>query len=245
MPAVPTAAERVRSTLLRPGRATLSFAATESASPLLHHLLPDGSLALLIDGYPLSAQPAMLEIIDELTLPAHQPIRTLTWITGLLETMPDAHQRALALQIADDRPHPALLRVGHDVSLLRLRPISAVLVDTHAATEVSAQELAFARPDPFCLLEDAWLSHLEQDHAEMLAGIARHLPATLRQHPVRPLAIDRHGLSLRVETSPDASTDVRLPFATVATNPAELSRAVRALAGLPFHGGLRARHDAS
>lgn len=245
MPTSPSVAERLRSTLLRPGSPTLTFAGSQSVRPVLHHLLPDGTLALLIDGYPPAPQPAMLELVDKLNLPARKPVRALTWVTGLLETMPDAQQRATALHISHDRPNPLLLQVGYGVALLRLRPISAVLVDTQAANSVSAEELAEARPDPFCLLEDAWLAHLEQEHSEVLQAVARQLPANLRQRPVHPLAVDRHGLTLRVEKSEHASTDIRLPFATIAANPVELGRAVRALAGSPFHGGLRARHDAA
>ena len=253
MPATPTAAEQIRSALLRPSTPTLAIDDGSVAHPTLQHLLPDGTLALLVSntdpiltvGPPPRA--AMLEITDQAALSLRQPVRSLTWITGVVETMPDADQRAVAVDIAEHRPHHDLLEVGHSATMLRLRPISAVLADGRGATAASVDELAAARPDPFCLLENTWLTHLEHVHTDLLATLARNLPSHLRRHRVRPLAIDRYGLSLRVETDDGAGgagVDVRLPFATEATSPPELSRAVRALAGCPFHRGLRARHGA-
>lgn len=245
MPAALSAAERIRSTLLRPGDPTLTLDGAATVRPVLQHLMPDGALVLLIHDGPLAPQAAMLEIPDQLNLPRRQPVRALTWITGLLEPMSQAEQNAVALAIAEDRPHPCLLEVGHSASILRLRPLTAVLVDATAATTVAAGELLDARPDPFCMLEEVWLSHLEEAHDDILQALSRHLPPHLRGHRVQTLAIDRHSLTLRVPTSADGDTDVRLPFATTATSPIELGRAVRALAGCPFQRGLRARHSTS
>ncbi len=243
MPTAPSAAERIRSTILRAGSSTLTLDTSATVRPTLQHVLPDGTLALLIPEWSADSQPAMLELADQLNLPLHQPIRALTWITGLIESMSDAEQAATALHIAGDRPHPALLDVGHSASLLRLRPITAVLVDSHASTAVSADELLAARPDPFCLLEDAWLAHLEDTHGDLVQTLIQRLPTTLRGYPAHPLAIDRCGLSLRVQTADNTHTDVRLPFPTIAETPVELGRAVRALASCPFQRGLRARHS--
>ncbi|WP_024795954.1 DUF2470 domain-containing protein [Tomitella biformata] len=244
MSAALSAAERIRSTLLRPGSPTLTLDTAATVRPVLQHLLPDGSIALLVTDWSADPQPAMLELPDQLNLPQRQPIRSLTWITGLLETLCDAEQAAIALDIAEDRPHPELLEVGHSASLVLLRPLTAVVVDAEAATSVSIEELIAARPDPFCMLEDVWLAHLEDAHDEILQILCRRLPPALRGHRAHPLAIDRHGLSLRVQTTEDATTDVRLPFATPAQSPLELGRAVRALASCVFHRGLHARHDA-
>lgn len=244
MPAAPSAAERIRSTLLRPGNPTLALD-TATLRPTLRHLLPDGSLALLVDAVHVAPQPGMLELADQLILPFRQPIRALTWITGLVEPMPDAEQKSVALAIAEDRPHPELLEVGHSTALVRLRPLTALLVDTHAATSVSAEDLRAARPDPFCLLEEAWLAHLEDSHADLLQGLLRRLPSDLRGRHAEPLAIDRWGLSLRVHTSETTTTDVRLPFSIPAESPLELGCAVRALAGSPIHRRPRAHRGAA
>lgn len=240
----PSAAARIRSALHRPGSPTLALD-QGTLRPSLWRLLPDGALALLLDAGSPAPQPAVLELADQLSLPARQPIRALAWITGLLEPMPDAEQRSVALAIAEERPHPGLLEVGHGTVLARLRPLTAVLVDTHAATAVSAAELLAAAPDPFCLLEEAWLAHLEDSHPELLQGLRRRLPSDLRGRHAEPLSIDRWGVCLRVHTSETTTTDVRLPFSMPADSPFELGCAVRAIAGAPFRSGLRARHDAA
>ena len=58
---------------------------------------------------------------------------------------------------------------------------------------------------------------------------------------IRPLALDRFGITLRVESGPVDDRDVRLPFAQPVSNPEALSRAIRVLIGCPFLNGLRQR----
>ena len=127
----------------------------------------------------------------------------------------------MALQVADVRPNERLLELGHGATLVRLDPGSAVLADGDGCAALTPVDLAAARPDPFCRMEDHWLAHLEEAHPEVLIALARHLPPELghcQGARVRPLGVDRCGLRLRVET-PQRDHDVRLAFPGGARRP--------------------------
>ncbi len=223
-PPAPTHAERARSTVTRGGAAALVGTGSPVARPLVHHVHADGSAVLVLqDGEPVLEQvrvaaPSGLAVMLELTDPApvelRESVRGLLWITGWLDLPDPGTARRLALQVADLRPHPALLDVGSGASVLRLVPGSVVIADAEGSTALTPVELAAARPDPFCRVELPWLAHLERDHPDVLQALARHLPPALRQVPgarIRPLGVDRCGIRLRVET-PDRDHDVRLAW---------------------------------
>ena len=95
--------------------------------------------------------------------------------------------RRWAARVADLRPDPALLDVGHGLTVLLLRPGSIVVADGDGTAPLSPVELAAARPDPFCRFETSWLAHLEDEHPEVSQALARHLPPSLRDGRARPL----------------------------------------------------------
>jgi hypothetical protein len=113
-----------------------------------------------------------------------------------------------------------------------------VLADGDGSAALGPVDLAAARPDPFCRMEDHWLGHLEEAHPDVLVALGRHLPRALRGPGtrVRPLGVDRCGLRLRVE-SPDPDHDVRLAFESEATTPDELRVQVHKLVGCPYRAG--------
>jgi hypothetical protein len=206
-PPTPTDAERARSVTTRGGQAALvGTGSPEPIAPLMHHLRADGSAVLLLDdGAPVLERirssergelPVMLELTDHPPVDLREPVRGLLWITGWLR-VPDAERaRRTALQVADVRPHPRLLDLGHGATLALLDPGSAVLADSEGSAALAPVHLAAARPDPFCRLEHHWLSHLEQAHPYIFDALARHLPPTLHTLPgarVRPLGVDRCG----------------------------------------------------
>lgn len=256
---VPTSAERIRSACIR-GQALLAIADAADAEPVtapVCHLLPDGSVVIAVPaGDPVAAAadesgvPAMLELTDHAPLRLRERVRALVWIRGRLQPVPEAEVFALLDRIAAVDPNPALLQVlsprsttsGDDAYvLLRLTPESAVLADTTGAESVAVDELLAARPDPFCAIEAHWLQHLDSAHPELVARLgAVKLPPRLRRGRVRPLAVDRHGMWLRVEDT-DGDHDVRLSFPRPVTDVGGLNRAVRALMGCPFLNGLQAR----
>ena len=244
-PPAPTDAERARSVAARGGNASLVGTGAPASTPLVHQVQADGSAALLLDDadpvLPLLREhggelAAMLELTDRAPVDLREPVRALLWITGRIR-LPDAEAaRRIAVQVADTNPHPDLLRLGHGATLVRLDAGFAVLSDAEGTAALAPVELAAARPDPFCRVEAHWLAHLERAHPEVLEALARYLPATLRDRRtsrVRPLAVDRCGLRLRVETD-HGDHDVRLAWQDGATTVAELRTQLSLLVGCPF-----------
>lgn len=249
-PPTPNDAERARSLTTRGGRAALvGTGGPEPVVPVMHHVLADGSAVLLLaDDSPLLEQarsgvggeiPVMLEVADYAPVDLREPIRALLWISGWLR-VPDAEEaRHAALHVAEVRPHHRLLDLGHGATLVRLEPTSAVLADAEGTALLAPVDLAAAHPDPFCMLEQRWLAHLEQSHPEVLLSLAQHLPAPLRATRgarIRPLGVDRCGLRLRVET-PHGDHDVRLAWPQEATTADELRTQLTALVGCLYRGG--------
>ncbi|QIS08041.1 DUF2470 domain-containing protein [Nocardia arthritidis] len=244
----PSTAERVRSACSHAEQAVLAMPGIDPTPTSVHFIRPGGDAVVAVPAASLAAvlagnsgetgAPAVLELTDHAPLPLREPVRALVWLRGWVRSVPAQAQRALATEVAKDHPRVGLLEVGHTATLLRLMIDSAVVADSTGAASVHVDELRLAQPDPFCAMESAWLRHLTADHADVVAQLARHLPARLQHGRVHPLAIDRYGLTLRVEGS-DGDHDFRLPFGTPATDIESLSRAVRTLAGCPFLNGLR------
>ncbi len=155
---------------------------------------------------------------DYAPLPLREPVRSLVWIRGLVQAVPDSEVPQLLDLIAAQDPNPALLQVntaaeadGDDtaLALVRLEVESVVVADATGAESVGVSALLQARPDPFCVMESCWLQHLEVAHREVVDRLADRLPTTLRRGRVRPLGLDRYGVRLRVEND-DGDHDVRL-----------------------------------
>jgi len=229
----------------RGGTASLVGTGAPASTPLVHQVRADGSAALLLDdedpvlellrqrGGELAA---MLELTDRAPVDLREPVRALLWITGQIRLPDLAAARRIAVQVADSHPHPDLLRLGHGATLVRLDPGFAVLSDAEGTAALIPVELAAARPDPFCRYERHWLAHLERAHPEVFEALARYLPAPLRDRRearVRPLAVDRCGLRLRVETA-SGDHDVRLAWQDGASTVAELRVQMGLLVGCPF-----------
>ena len=245
----PSTAERVRSACTHAEQAVLALPGNDPTSVPVHHLRQCGDVVIAVPkdcaavrtaGAEPAGAPAVLELTDHAPLPLREPVRALVWLRGWVRAVPPRAQRALVTSVAEDHPHPELLDIGHTTTLLRLVLNSAVVADSSGAESVCVDDLRLATPDPFCAMEAAWLQHLDSDHADVVAQLARHLPAKLQHGRIHPLAIDRYGLTLRIEGL-EGDHDFRLPFAVPADNIEGLSRAVRTLAGCPFLNGLRRR----
>ncbi len=247
-PPAPHPAERARTIAALGGRATVGPAGADPGrgdrvSPLLHHVHGDGSVSVLLpDDHelvgaawqaPRGELATMVELVDPAPVPLREPVRGLLWITGWLRALADDEARELALLVAESRPDPRLLDLGHGASLLRLLPASLVLADAEGSHAVALDAFAAAEPDPFAADEAGWLRHLEVAHTDVVGALVRHLPDELRGGHVRPLGLDRYGLRLRVEAT-DADHDVRLAFSRPVGTPAELSAELRRLVGCPF-----------
>ena len=246
----PTTAERIRSACVRAGSALLAVDGIEPENTSVHHLLPDGSVAITVPAHGYVAAnvlsagaagvQAMLELTDYAPLPLREPVRSLVWIRGRLQSVPGPAVRETLDLVAAEDPNPALLQVGSEHTLLRLEVESVVVADATGAESVGISALLAAEPDPFCGMETCWLRHIEADHRDVIARLASKLPGPLRRGRVRPLGLDRYGFRLRVEGE-DGDHDVRLPFGSPVNDVHGLSQAIRILMGCPFVNGLRAR----
>lgn len=237
----PIPAEQVRTACARTSHATLAVAGADPVRVPFHHLRANGTSVLAVPPTAAPTRPAsaVVELTDLSPLPLREPVRALVWLRGTATAVDPALQRAVAAEVAAENPSPALLDVGHTLVLLRLHVDSAVLADTTGAAPVNRHALLHSSPDPFWQCEDGWLAHLDTEHADMVAMIAHRFGAD--QHGrARPLALDRHGITLRVE-APDGDRDVRAAFEAPVDDACSLSRALRVLVGCPFLNGLRAR----
>lgn len=241
-PPAPTAAERARSMAARTTTtAALVGTGAPITRPLTQHVHADGSAVLVLaDDDPVldrvGTEPSvMLELADPAPVELREPVRGLLWITGRLAAVDPARARRIAVNLAEHRPDPALLQIGHGAVLVRLTPHSVVLSDAEGTALLAPLDLAAARPDPFCHREHQWLHHLEQQHPEVFPALARHLPTALRDTRdlrVRPLGVDRCGLRLRVEHG-TADHDVRIAWPTPISTFDELRVQFHRLVGCP------------
>ncbi|MGV0586023.1 DUF2470 domain-containing protein [Mycobacteroides chelonae] len=256
--APPTTAERVRSACARAASSTLAIAGADVVGTSLHHLFDDGTFAVAVPADSATAatvvsagpngMPALLELTDQAPLPLREPVRSLVWVRGNVVAATDREARGIVDVIASRTPDPALLDIRTDMRLrtepgsilLCLTVESVVVADSTGAESVDVSALLGARPDPFCALEAGWLSHIDNDHHDLVERLARRLPLSLQHGEVRLLGIDRYGIQLRVEGEA-GDHDVRLPFNEPVNDTAGLSQALRILAGCPFLNGLRAR----
>jgi hypothetical protein len=242
-PPTPSPAERARTIAMRNGPATLvPTSSGERVVPRLHHVHSSGSVSVVLpEAHPLTGRedtPVMLELTDPAPVELRETVRGLLWITGWLRPLNDTAARARALAIAETRPDPRLLDVGHGTRLLRLTPASMVLADADGTHSLRPHMVSAATPDPFHAYETEWLRHLATAHPDVMAQLARHVPEELRDGRIRPLGLDRFGLRLRVETLAE-DHDVRLAFSRPVACPAELAGELRRLLGCPFLAGLR------
>ena len=103
-----------------------------------------------------------------------------------------------------------------------------MIATSTGAAAVDANTLSAAEPDPFWEYEGQWISHLETDHADLVYRLASGFPKHLRHGRVRPLGLDRFGITFRVETATE-DEDVRLAFGRPCNRVSELSAALHEL----------------
>ncbi|MEU9045395.1 MULTISPECIES: DUF2470 domain-containing protein [unclassified Kitasatospora] len=120
---------------------------------------------------------------------------------------------------------------------LRVDVAHAVLATPYGTGAVTAADLALAAPDPMARHEAAMLTHFADDHADALEVLTRLLdPVLLARNPdVRPLALDRHGLVLRLD-HPDGHRDVRLVFPEPARDTEDLGHRMHDLLAAARYG---------
>ncbi|MFF8258904.1 DUF2470 domain-containing protein [Streptomyces virginiae] len=102
---------------------------------------------------------------------------------------------------------------GADGVDLRLDTARATLATPEATVTVGLDELVLAQPDPLAVDEGSLLTHLADAHQDAMTRLTRLADPWLLHGAVRvlPLALDRHGLTLRCEYARN-QRDLRLPF---------------------------------
>lgn len=105
-----------------------------------------------------------------------------------------------------------------------------VLRQPTGAVVVDLDEFAAAAPDPLATAESRLLTHLADCHGDAVERLTRLVePESLHGAvKVQPLAVDRHGLTLRIERT-RAHGDVRLAFHRPADDVAQLTERMHIL----------------
>ncbi|MET8583739.1 DUF2470 domain-containing protein [Streptomyces collinus] len=212
--AVPGAAERARSVLAAAWSCGVTADGAREEYVGAHTVTEDGGVLLDVPDdsalvtaalcAPRGEPSAVLEFADAAPVPVRDRIRARVWLAGRFA--PAAGGSLLF------RPTRVVLR----------RPSGAVLVDL--------AEFAAARPDPLAAAEARLLTHLADAHPDAVERLTRLVrPESLHAATrVTPLAVDRHGLTLRIERV-RAHGDVRLAFHTPADDVTQLTERMHAL----------------
>lgn len=234
----PCDAERIQTACRRAHEGTLSVDGCAPIAVGMVHLFESEAFMVVSDDTPvrdlagsdLDGLPTLLELADCAPISLRERVRSLIWLSGRVHSIPERMERELAVEIAGDHPDARLLDIGHGHHLLRLHIDNAVIATAAGASSVNAAELSDAEPDPFWEYEGQWLSHLDADHQDLVYRLAGLFPKHLQRGRVRPLGLDRFGITFRVET-PHSDDDVRLAFDRPCVAVSDLSAALHDLVG--------------
>ncbi|MEU2898102.1 DUF2470 domain-containing protein [Streptomyces sp. NPDC001273] len=211
--AAPSAAERARSVLAAAWSCAVTAEGAREEFVGAHTVTDDGRVLLEVpeDSALLAAavcaprgEPsAVLEFADAAPVPVRDRIRARLWLAGWFS----AQDGALAFQ-----------------------PTRVVLRQASGAVLVDLDDFATGAPDPLATAEARLLTHLADCHADAVERLTRLVDMGSLHGAVRvqPLAVDRHGLTLRIERV-RADGDVRLPFHAPADDVAALTERMHAL----------------
>ncbi|MFD8371325.1 DUF2470 domain-containing protein [Streptomyces sp. NPDC059688] len=211
--AAPSAAERARSVLAAAWSCAVTADGAREEYVGAHSVSDEGEVRLTVPDdsaligavlcAPRQEPSAVLEFADVAPVPVRNRVRTRLWLSGRFE--------------------PA------DGSLL-FRPSRILLRQSEGAVVVDLDEFTAARPDPLARAESGLLTHLADAHPDAVERLTRLVrPESLHAATrVAPLAVDRHGLTLRIERT-RAHGDVRLPFHAPADGVAELTERMHVL----------------
>jgi hypothetical protein len=212
--AAPSAAERARSVLAAAWSCAVTAEGGREEFVGAHSVTEDGRVLLRVpeDSTLLAAaicaprgEPsAVLEFTDVAPVPVRNRIRARLWMAGWFTPEDDGR--------------------------LAFRPTRVVLRPPSGAVVVDLDEFTVAAPDPLASAEARLLTHLADCHADAVERLTRLVDADSLHGAVRvqPLAVDRHGLTLRIERV-RAHGDVRLPFHAPADDVARLTERMHVL----------------
>lgn len=211
--AAPSAAERARSVLAAAWSCAVTAGGGREEFVGAHTVTDDGRVLLDVpeDSALLTAaicappgEPsAVLEFADVAPVPVRDRIRARLWLAG-------------RFSVRDGR--------------LAFQPTRVVLRQASGAVLVDLDDFATGAPDPLATAEARLLTHLADCHPDAVERLTRLVGMSSLHGAVRvqPLAVDRHGLTLRIERV-RAGGDVRLPFHAPADDVAALAERMQVL----------------
>ncbi|MFJ9410240.1 DUF2470 domain-containing protein [Streptomyces sp. NPDC101393] len=233
-PAQPTSAERIRTVLAAAESMTL---VTEEHSTEVSRLNgPD--LTQHIHLHPLAEDhgthprhsargrtAATLEFTDVSPAPVRDRVRARVTVMGWLTPPPAPGHGQGPLDGARHRPGRPASATGPCMEFAR-----AVLHTPTLKASVDLHELMTATADPLATYEATLLTHLIDDHADLVTLLMRLVEPRLVQgvHRALPLALDRYGVTLRLEYA-RGHHDVRLPFPSPLTDVDQFGIQIQAL----------------
>ncbi|MGW0732416.1 DUF2470 domain-containing protein [Streptomyces sp. NPDC002851] len=216
-----TAAERIRSVLAQAVSLSLTTDSQDYDLIGMHsvdrkgritlHPQADSPLAAQVAAAPRGSLAALLEFTDIAPTALRDRVRARVTISG---------------RLAPAGPG--------DAAGLRLDLARVTLRTTAGTQDVELDEYALAEPDPLAVEEAAMLTHLADAHDDMVTDLIA-LAGSQLPHGVQrtlPLAMDRHGITLRCEYR-EGHCDLRLLFPATAQDSATAGEQVRQLLMTP------------
>ncbi|MEU2236408.1 DUF2470 domain-containing protein [Streptomyces vietnamensis] len=210
----PTPAERVRSILTAAHSMTVVTDGVHQEVHLLDGTGPMGHLHLHAPSEDCPAGrtariPVRLELTDIAPTPVRRRLRARVTLTGLL-----------AAPYTPEATTSTCLEFGR-----------ALIEDDEGRTYVTLDEIRATEPDPMATREATMLTHLVDRHAALVPLLLR----LVRPRPERdltralPVALDRYGITLRLEHRTGHHQDARLPFPTPLTGTDQAGPRIHAL----------------
>ncbi|MEU4658211.1 DUF2470 domain-containing protein [Streptomyces sp. NPDC023723] len=211
--AAPAAAERARSMLAAAWSCAVTAEGGREEFVGAHTVADDGRVLLQVPEdsallgaaicAPRGEPSAVLEFADVAPVPVRGRIRARLWMAGWMAV---------------------------EEGQLAFHPTRVVLREPAGSAVVDRDEFTAAKPDPLATAEARLLTHLADCHSDAVERLTRlvdpdSLHGVVR---VRPLAVDRHGLTLRIERAA-AHGDVRLPFHAPADDVSQLTERMHVL----------------
>ncbi|MGW4317616.1 DUF2470 domain-containing protein [Streptomyces sp. NPDC004684] len=211
--AVPGAAQRARSVLAVAWSCTVTTEGSPEEFTGAHSVTGDGrvllrapedsALAAAALLAPRGELPALLEFADVAPVPVRNRIRARLRLAGRFTRAGDS---------------------------LLFQPMRVVLRQPPGAVVIAPGDFAAAEPDPLATAEARLLTHLADSHPDAVERLTRLVgPDSLHGAVrVRPLAVDRHALTLRIERA-RTDGDVRLAFHAPADDVSQLTERMHVL----------------
>ncbi|MFF2848026.1 DUF2470 domain-containing protein [Streptomyces sp. NPDC058001] len=226
----PTAAERARSVLAAAWSCAVTTENWREELVGAHTVTEDGgvrlcapedsALAAAAVCAPRGEPTALLEFCDASPVPVRDRIRSRLWLSGRFVTDADADAGAEGACGAE----------GEKGAHLAFKVSCVVLHAPGGHIGIDPGEFTRAVPDPLATAEAHLLTHLADAHGEAVEWLTRLVDAESLHGVVRvqPLALDRHGLTLRLERA-RGHADVRLPFHRPADSLAQVTERMHVL----------------